>query len=144
MSSSQAGRLKELDELLNETSVDYWSDEGVTIAQGILAGLGGQEWDDLTRRVRAESPGWKEHLADALSHATNPQAKNVLVDLLFDPNLDVALTAAVSLRSQVPLSDADCGRVLARARHLLALSRPIYRRSLEALIGATAKPEFVS
>jgi hypothetical protein len=144
MSDAQAGRFNNLDELLNETSVDYWSDEGVTIAQEILVGLGDDEWAHLAHKARAESSLWKRNFCDALSHPRSLRAGKLLVEFLSDPDQVVVLAAADSLRFQLPLAGSDRDRVLGRAQQLLTQASPIYQVSLKALIGAIAKPELVA
>jgi hypothetical protein len=134
MIDTKSGLLIELDELLKEPSVDYWSDEGVTIAQNLTDKLRSDDFEDLQRNTPTQPSQWKRRLCECLSHTPGRPAQHLLVDLLFDSDQNVALAAADSLRVRLPLEDVDRARVKHRAEELLATARSVYIPGLKLLI----------
>ena len=74
---------KELDEYLSgHLPLDYWYDEGFSIARDMLSGFSNEEWSALSRHIQHKSSEWKQKLAYCLNDDKNPNELHLLLSMI--------------------------------------------------------------
>jgi hypothetical protein len=137
---TESKNLLDLDELLDQPNIDYWSDEGITIAEEILDRMSASERNALSRIAPTKTVVWKEHLSQCLRHYRESWSTNLLKEFVFDADLDVAVAAADSLRDHLPLP-GEREDLLCRVKALRSQARNLYVPALNALIDGLSNSE---
>lgn len=93
----------ELDEYLKEFemqeyALDYWYDEGFSIAQDMLSRFSEDDWNQLRKQLEERSLGWKRRLAYCLHDSENSNEIIVLSDLIESDDEELFEIAVDSLR----------------------------------------------
>lgn len=84
--------------LSSEFSVDYWSDEGITIAVNTVENFSEDDWKLLVINASKKSPDWQIKLANVLGDFTTEKSMTILIALLGSNNSDVIVAAIDSIR----------------------------------------------
>ncbi len=85
--------------LESETSSDYWEDVGICIAVKILDEFSHADWEALGQSWQGKPAAWKMRCAQTFDVHMTPLVHAILVEMLSDPDTDVAVYAADTLRS---------------------------------------------
>lgn len=80
-------------------SGDYWSDEAILYAAGLVHKMTPTDWDALKSSWPARPQEWQYRCAEILSQADPQQAMPVLLDMLQTPDSELAVAAADALRA---------------------------------------------
>jgi len=90
---------KNLDEYLSGyLPLDYWYDEGFSIAREMLSGFSNQDWSELSNNIQHKSSDWKQKLAYCLNDDKNPNELNVLLSLINTDDEELLEICVDSLR----------------------------------------------
>lgn len=90
----------ELDDYLRSSfSVDYWSDEGISIAASKVSGFTQSDWEELSSSIHERSESWKVRCAELLGDVENPSSIAVLMELLKSHDTEVQIAALDSISS---------------------------------------------
>lgn len=93
----------ELDEYLKEFemqeyALDYWYDEGFSIAQDMLSQFSGDDWKQMKEQLEEHSLGWKRRLAYCLHDSEDLNEIIVLSHLIETDDEELFEIAVDSLR----------------------------------------------
>lgn len=97
--------------LSSEFSVDYWSDEGITIAVNTVENFSEDDWKLLVINASKKSPDWQIKLANVLGDFTTEKSMTILIALLSSNNSDVIVAAIDSIRGMTHLKFLKHGEV---------------------------------
>lgn len=90
-------------------STDYWSDEGISHAAGIVSEFTEKDWEELTSSLPKRNECWQIRCADSLGDVENNPSLNTLLKLLNSENAEVkiAVLDSVSALLSCGLNAAD-------------------------------------
>jgi hypothetical protein len=117
---------QELDEYLaQEFSMNYWADDAIDYAYELFQRMQPADWNSLKSYWRTRPKQWQYRCADALSGADPWRAAPLLLEMIQDPDDDLAQQAADTLnaldvdKSALEVSPKIVERLkaLARTRH---------------------------
>ena len=89
--------------LSSEFSVDYWSDEGITIVVNTLVNFSEDDWKLLIINANKKNPDWQIKLANVLGDFTTENSMTILISLLGSNNDEVIEAAIDSIREMTHL-----------------------------------------
>lgn len=89
--------------LFSEFSVDYWSDEGITIAVNTVGNFSEDDWKLLISNANKKNPDWQIKLANVLGDFTTENSMTILISLLGSNNDEVIEAAIDSIRGMTHL-----------------------------------------
>jgi hypothetical protein len=93
--------------LASSFSVDYWSDEGIGIAENILSELSIEDWNQLKLAIRDRDPSWLIRCADVLGDRGDALAVDLLIKLSANEDVEVKIAALDSINSLLGLTVVD-------------------------------------
>lgn len=123
------------EEYLNyDFSLDYWSDEGISAACGLLNSFSGEDWETLGKSWRSKTKEWKVRCAETIDSHTTSLVREVLLGMLEDKDPDVVIAAVDSLKhmSRVELNVSPV--TMARIVSLRDSSGPVVKAVLDDFI----------
>ena len=85
--------------LATEGGVDYWTDEGITLASRCMSRFEQGDWEMLRASVSERDRRWTLRCAEALGDEASDESVHVLIALLGNPHAEVQLAALDSLAS---------------------------------------------
>ena len=93
----------------DDYGVDYWYDEGFSIAQDMLSEFSSDDWVKLEEGLLYASIGWKKRLAYCLHNNNNMQELSILLELFNTEDIELLELVVDSLRG---FDTKECKRLI--------------------------------
>ena len=97
-----------LDKYLSSSfTIDYWSDEGIGIAEELICTFTSDDWIKLKTSIESRNMIWLIKCAEILGEHEKEVAVDVLMELALNNNVEVQIAALDSINSLLSLGFID-------------------------------------
>lgn len=86
-----------------QSGVDYWADEGISIAAGMISGFVAEDWRALAALIPQRDAAWLCRCAESLGDEVSEEAADLLQILLREDDPEVTVAALDALHSMAQL-----------------------------------------
>ena len=84
-------------------SLDFWEDEGISIAEEILNSFSEDDWNSLINILSSREKAWRIRCANVLSEIEDENVIDILISIAITESLEVKLAALDSINSKLSL-----------------------------------------
>jgi hypothetical protein len=93
--------------LSSSFSADYWSDEGIGIAEEKLSEYAAEDWEQLMLAIQNRNTSWLVRCAEVLGDHRDALAIDILIKLSSNEDIDVQIAALDSINSLLTFMSVD-------------------------------------